>query len=318
MAAPAAPAPILSEAGNTESRFVYVNATDPIVASLPFAGWEPAPAAVAAVPHLQIPTPALARLLVPRCKISRANAADLAAARIKSPMSFSLQDAGWNRLKTEYTASGAFVGVHRHLQDWDKYTRSMTFVTPANMELVAGDWRNTPPAVIPGGAGAAAVAARQAQQLIHFLHLASPVFFEDANDNQPLLLFCMLVGACGPCLNVAGRHYPMGSIQLLAAQLRTQLGVDPNSLDGVLVERLRLTMRSTRLPAVWRGLSIGYDEMRQEVLDGMEYMRSSEGRAAVELRRVMILDNGYVPPTQHGTHLANARRERVRAAARQF
>ena len=32
--------------------------------------------------------------------------------------------------------------------------------------------------------------------------------------------------------------------------------------------------------------------MRQEVLDGIEYARSSEGRAAVELRRIKLLDNG--------------------------
>ena len=34
--------------------------------------------------------------------------------------------------------------------------------------------------------------------------------------------------------------------------------------------------------------------MRQEVLDGIEYARSSEGRAAVELRRIKLLDNGCV------------------------
>ena len=86
----------------------------------------------------------------------------------------------------------------------------------------------------------------------------------------------------------------MGSIQLLAAQLRSQLGVDPASADAVLTDRLRLTLRSTRLPATWRSLAVSEEAMRQEVLDGIEYARSSEGRAAVELRRIKLLDNGCV------------------------
>ena len=85
----------------------------------------------------------------------------------------------------------------------------------------------------------------------------------------------------------------MGSIQLLSAQLRSQLGVDPASADAVLVDRLRLTLRSTRLPAPWRGLAVDPEAMRQEVLDGLEYVKSAEGRAAVELRRIRLLDNGY-------------------------
>ena len=86
----------------------------------------------------------------------------------------------------------------------------------------------------------------------------------------------------------------MGSIQLLAAQLRSQLGVDPTSADAVLVDRLRLTLRSTRLPAAWRSLAVSKEAVRQEVLDGIEYARSSEGRTAVELRRIKLLDNGCV------------------------
>ena len=195
--------------------------------------------------------------------------------------------------------SGAFVNVHRDLQTWENCARELVPSTPANLELVAADWRNAPAPTGPRGAGAAAAAAHAAQLAIHFLRLASPIFFEDSST-QPLLNFCILVGACGACLNPTGRHDPMGSIQLLAAQLRSQLGVDPASADAVLTDRLRLTLHSTRLPTAWRSLAASEEAMRHEVLDGIEYARSSEGRAAVELRRIRLLDNGCVaasPPS---------------------
>ena len=239
-----------------------------------------------------ISSPVLTRILIPRTKVGRA-AADQTAARAVSPMTFSLQNASWDRIKTEYAASGAFANVHRDLQAWEDCARTLVLSTPANFELVAADWRNTPAPVLPRGAGAATAAARAAQLAIHFLRLASPTFFEDGST-QPLLCFSILAGACGPCLNLGGRHDPMGSTQLLAAQLRSQLGVDPTSADAVLVDRLRLTLRSTRLPAAWRSLAVSEEAMRQEVLDGIEYARSSEGRTAVELRRIKLLDNGCV------------------------
>ena len=70
----AGPGPVLSESGDSESRFVYFDANDPIVAALPFAEWQPAPAGAAAIPMLQIGSPTLTRILIPRTKVRRAAA----------------------------------------------------------------------------------------------------------------------------------------------------------------------------------------------------------------------------------------------------
>ena len=154
MAALAGPGPVLSEGGDSGSRFVYFDANDPIVAALPFAEWQPAPAGAAAIPMLQISSPALTRILIPRTKVGRASA-DQTAARAISPMTFSLQNTSWERIKTEYAVSGAFANVHRDLQTWEDCARELVLSTPANLELVAADWRNTPAPTVPRGTGAA-------------------------------------------------------------------------------------------------------------------------------------------------------------------
>ena len=115
----------------------------------------------------------------------------------------------------------------------------------------------------------------------------------------------MLVSACGGCLTATARHDEMGSIQMLSAQIRGELGVAATASDAVLIQRLRVTLRSSRLPAAWRSLGVDENMCLQEVLDGLEYARSPEGRLAVELRRIFVLNNGYAlpaPPFAHSLH----------------
>ena len=102
------------------------------MAALPFAEWQPAPAGATAILMLQIGSPTLTHILIPRTKVGR-TAADQTAARAVSPMTFSLQNASWDRIKTEYAVSGAFANVHRDLQTWEDCARELVLSTPANL-----------------------------------------------------------------------------------------------------------------------------------------------------------------------------------------
>ena len=71
MAAPAVPGPVLFESGDSESRSVYADANDPIVATLPFAEWEPAPSGAAATPTPQTSLPHSPAFSFPALKLGR-------------------------------------------------------------------------------------------------------------------------------------------------------------------------------------------------------------------------------------------------------
>ena len=181
---------------------LYLDANSPVVASLTFINWSPAPTAAGAASQLQIDSPTAVRVFIPRCKISRLPA-DQVACRQRNPMTAALSEAAWTRLLTEYHASSAFVRVHLNLQQWEETLRTLTPVTPANLEIAAGDWRAVPAVTIPSGQNAAAGAARAAAYEVHFLRLASPVFLRRPRLQYPPPLLCH----AGECLRRMPHSY---------------------------------------------------------------------------------------------------------------
>ena len=272
---------------------IYLLANEPLVVATPFIEWSPAPADPGGAARVQSPTCVVVRVFTPKSSISRVPA-DLAAARAMAALNVRLQDACWSRLFTELTASGLFAnGSFQTEALFEEALTDLVLVTPANLAITAADWRAGQAFVLPAGAGAVAVAAREAMNAVRFLNLASAASLEVAGSPLPLLPLALVVGMVGSCLTNAIRQQETSAIQLVAGFIRAN--TLHNASDGALASRLKSFVIDNRLPRILRAHGVSEEERQGELEDGYTYNRVAEGRRVVESQRVLLLDDGCVP-----------------------
>ena len=80
------------------------------------------------------------KAFMPRCKVSRIPA-DLAAANAVNVLTVRFTDACWSRILTELRDAQVFVNAANSISELHDFMKDAAIPTPANLDLVAGDWR---------------------------------------------------------------------------------------------------------------------------------------------------------------------------------
>ena len=172
-AAAPVPVPVDSPAGApTVDCPIFLAANSDVVNATPSLDWQPAPVGPGGGARVQLKSFQAVKAFLPRCKTAR-TAADQAAALAVNALTFRLTDACWSRILTELTAAQIFAKTAHSIDELHDAIRDAVIPTPANLDLIAGDWRNAEAFALPAGAGAAAVAARAQLNPIRFLSLLS-------------------------------------------------------------------------------------------------------------------------------------------------
>ena len=292
-----APQPVMvsSPAGAPTSDCpIFLAANSGVVTATPCLDWQPAPAGPGGAARVQLKTFQAVKAFLPRCKISRI-AADLAAADAVDVLTVRLTDAGWSRILTELSSAQVFSKTADSVDELHSLLKEANIPTPANLDLVAGDWRNAEAFALPGGASAAAIAARALLTPIRFLSLISAPSVEDPASPLPLGLLSAIVGALGPCLTQAVRRVETSTVQLTASTLRVHLAATAPT-DGLLAVKVAPFFKSKLLPFQLRGFGVHESSLREEFEDGIEYKRSDQGKRAIEEKRIHLLAAGCAAP----------------------
>ena len=265
---------------------IFLAANSEVVSSTPGLDWQPAPAGPGGAARVQLMTFQAIKAFLPRCKISRIPA-DLAAANAVNALTVRLTDACWSRILTELTSAQVFTRTANSIDELHDFLKEANIPTPANLDLVAGDWRNAEAFTL----GAVAAAARQLLAPIRFLSLLAVPSVEEPAAPLPLGLLCAIVGSLGPCLTQASRRAETSTVQLTASTLRIHLASTAPT-DGLLAVKVAPFFKSKQLPFQHRGLGVTETELREELEDGIEYKRSDQGKLAVEEKRIHLLAAG--------------------------
>ena len=309
-AAVAPPVNVNSPAGNPSSDCpIYLAANSEVVSSTPCLEWQPAPAGPGGIAQVQLKTFQAVKAFLPRCKLSRI-AADMAAANAVNMLTVRLTDACWSRILTELRAAQVFASTANSIDELHDHMKEATIPTPANLDLVAGDWSHAEAFALPGGAGGAAVAARALLAPLRFLSLLVVPAVEEPATPLPLGLLCTIVGALGPCLTQAARRVETSTVQLTAATLRLHLAPTA-STDALLAVKVASFFRAKLLPFPLRCVGVTEVELREELEDGIEYKRSDQGKVAIEEKRVHLLATGYAACPFSPSRIALSRLARV-------
>ena len=271
---------------------IYLLATEPLVAGTPFLDWRPAPAGAGGAAQVSLATFQALRAFITRARISRVPA-DLAAAQAVHALTVRLHDACWSRIFSELMAADILANMPTDVASlWDAMATA-TYPTPANLDIVAGDWRATQAFVIPAGNGVAAVATRADLTPLRFLSLVTVDSMEDAAGSLPLEGLCILIGALGPCQTQASRRVETSSVQLTAATILMNIPNGQALSDGQLAVKVIAFVKGKRLPVQLRPAGVGEVELREELENGIEYRRSDEGRRAIEEKCIFNLGRRY-------------------------
>ena len=196
---------------------------------------------------------------LPRSSISR-NPADQVAAQAINVLGVRLTDAGWSRILTELLAAQVFALPINSLDELHTLMKDAVVPIPANLELVAGDWRNAEAFVVPAGAGGAAATVRRQLQPIRFLSLLDALAVEEPATRLPLGLFCTIVASIGPCLTQAARRVETSSVQLTASTLRFHLAGSART-DGPLAMNVASFVKLKMLPYQIRNPGVTEDSL---------------------------------------------------------
>ena len=273
---------------------IFLAANSEAVSSTPGLDWQPAPAGPGGAARVQLMTFQAVKAFLPRCKISRIPA-DLAAANAVNALTVRLTDACWSRILTELNSAQVFTRTANSIDELHDFLKEANIPTPANLDLVAGDWRNAEAFALPAGGAAAAVAARALLTPIRFLTLLAVPSVEEPAAPLPLGLLCTIIGSLGPCLTQASRRAETSTVQLTTSTLRIHLAATAPT-DGLLAVKVAPFFKSKQLPFQLRGLGVTETELREELEDGIEYKRSDQGKLAVEEKRIHLLAAGCAAP----------------------
>ena len=283
--AAAPPVVVTSPQGNPSDSPIHFSANADIVASLsPIIEFGVGPPDAAGNPQVELKQCLAVETLVPKATISKVPI-DLTASQARNPLTMALTDGTWSRIITELTASGLFAVVYSSVLEWYEALKTTALITPSNMQLAAGDWRNITPWSAPAGVH------HDAYARLRFLTLISPDSLEDPTSPLPLARLCRLVAALGACHSQAARREEMGGCQLTAELLRTHIGRGTALSDGALASRVGDVLAIATLPPSLQSRCLVLSTARRDLADSLAYRESAEGRVRVELSRLSLLDS---------------------------
>jgi hypothetical protein len=302
------------------------------VTATPFLQWATVPAvAPAAATMVAIPFSTFARTFLGRCRLSAAPA-DAAVFGALSPAELGLLGAGAGRILLGLDESGAFAKTFTDKRDWDAWVVQLTLADPSKFLLTAADLQRgeamtTPgvaavpavpavPAVargrrragaagaparagVPGVAAVAAVPAVAPPAALQYLEYVSVASLEDSGAAAPLGRLGFFLGALGPVQTKAARDRVTSQAYVVSlsvvSALRKRHHVDAVGAagDAAIAYHLGPFLDGCRLPEPLRSPESTVAELSHELLAGIQYTASPEGRAAVEARRVICLTTRY-------------------------
>ena len=146
-----------------------------------------------------------------------------------------------------------------------------------------------------------AVAGIPVPPLLEFLASSTVSSLERPCSSAPLALVCLLLGALGPAQTAAHRNQVASSASVVAltisSALRKRHGIDAAGAagDAALAYHLPEFLEGCQLPAALRVAAGSGVELTQEFLAGIQYTASTEGRSAVEARRIIYLTSRCAP-----------------------
>ena len=257
----------------------------PLVAQTPCIQWIALGAAVGAAPQVQLPHHLAVKAFLRRCSPGPAPA-DMIALNQSSPLTFLLTGAAWSRILGELTASGLFAVAHNTMGELRTALDNLTVQTPANLAIIAADLPLTiPNLMIPGGAGAAAVAARALLNNLKFLEATRLPLLMEADPAMParFAAICELVGALGPVHTHASRQDPVALLHMVADEFRR---AKPGASDAALARSLKSAVLSAQLAAELVSTSLSAATVEEDFVDAFAF-RNPDSAEEVVRRRLL-------------------------------
>jgi hypothetical protein len=326
--APPAPTVCTVAAPITPDSPVILDASEPLVIATAFLTWSSVAAAGAAPARASLPTWAMVKYFLCRCRFSQA-LADQTTFLALSPLQFRLTGAFWGRLLTELVASGLLSVSMTTAAELARAVRglpisNLALVTIFGADITPGEPFDTPArAAVAGRArarGRAAVAAVPGAPRVPgpppllFLNMTNITMFEDLSREDSLSTLALLVGTLGPCLTRASRLSPASAAQLAAAAIAPNLqrfrglplGVANDALMASQLHDLLLAVGET-LHGVYESVQLTPGALLSELMDMLRYVNGTAlERQGIEARRLLCASFKVRHPHPHA--LADASR----------
>ena len=273
---------------------IFLSANSGVVSSTPCLDWQSAPAGPGGAARVQLMTFQAIKAFLPRCKISRLPA-DLAAASSINALTVRLTDVCWSRILTELYSAGVFASTAHSIDELYHFLEKASIPTPANLDLVASDWRNAEAFSLPEGEWAVDIAVRQMLAPIRFLSLLAVPSLEEPAAPLPLGLLGVVIGSLGPCLTQASRLIETSTVQHTAFTLRAHLASTAPT-DDFLASKVVPFVKSKQLPSPLHSHGVSETELREDLEDGIDYKRSDRSKLTVEEKRIHLIALGCAHP----------------------
>ena len=319
MAAVAAVVVVHIPAGaSTDEEPIFLLASDPIVLSYPCLPWVTHPAAGGIPARSSVPLFVAIRAFLLRNSIGT-DAASLASATTRSTLTITFTAAAWSRWFTELVASGLLASApFARIRDSDAALETLTINNPAALCILAADFSRSETFDLPG---TAAVPGRGRVGQVNyrapvpagpptpgppelsFVHFATLRRLQSPDPICPLLAFCRLAGALGPCSTQAIRGDIASSVRITALAMRSRVakiaGLDSAAPMSPANDALIASDLAGAIQSAFDSLSPAFalstlteGGLRNELRDAFTFLHGSAAeRETVISRRLIFVDD---------------------------
>ena len=300
---------------------LFLLANDPYVLGYPCLPWTPHPTAGGVPARASLPNFVAMRVFLLRNSIG-ADAASTNAATTRSSITILFNAAAWSRWFTELAASGLLNSApFLRVRDSDAAFAALTIANPASLAILAADYTRCEPFDVPGAAAVPAIPGRgrgrarravaavpaglplPGPQELGFLNVASLHRLQILDPISPLLSFCRLVGAMGPCSTHAVRRDVASPLRIAAMVLRSRLakiaGLDSAAPTDAATDALLADDLAGALHSAYEALSPALAVanvtglgLRNEMRDAFTFLHGTDTeRDSVITRRLTFVDD---------------------------
>ena len=285
--------------------------------------WTPHPPAGGVPARASLPNFVAIRVFLLRNSVG-VDAASINAAATRSSITILFTAAAWSRWFTELAASGLLNSApFLRVRDSDAAFAALTIANPAALAILAADYTRFEPFDVPGVAAVAAIPGRgrgrgrargavaavpavpplPGPRELGFLNAASLHHLQLPDPISPLLSFCRLVGAIGPCCTQAVRRDVASSLRITAMVLRSRMakiaGLDPTApiiaaTDALLADDLAGAIHSSyeALSPAFAVANLTGLGLRNEMRDAFTFLHGTDAeRDSVITRRLIFVDD---------------------------
>ena len=302
----------------TDEEPIFLLASDPIVLSYPCLPWATHPAAGGTPARSSVPLFVAIRAFLWRNSIGT-DAASLTTAATRSTLTTTFNAAAWSRWFTELVASGLLASApFARIRDSDAALEALTINNPAALCILAADFARFETFDLPGTAavrgrgqrGRAGYVAPVPAGLptpgppeLSFIHAATLRRLQLSSQVCPLLAFCRLAGALGPCSTHAIRDDVASSVRIAALAMRSRIakvaGLDSAAPispanDALIASDLAGAIQSAfdSLSPAFALSTLSEGGLRNELRDAFSFLHGSAAeRETVISRRLIFIDD---------------------------